>query len=153
MRCKAAQQMISAAQDGELGVDRRAAFQAHLDGCAACRAFAARVAVAAGLVVEWEAPEPSWGAADRVMNAVTAGTGSRGAAREWLDLLRPAPLGLSAAAFALGVALTVFANGAPASDDGSPEAGNGEQVAEYSEAVSNDSIETSLLALLTEQEE
>ncbi len=150
MRCGKAQRMASAALDGELASTRQAALRQHLDSCHACRAFATGLEMSREALGIWQAPEPQWGAADRVMRRLAAGPG-RGA-RSRLGWLRPAPLGLGAAAFCFGVALAVLgSNGAAATEPTSEQAFD-TLAGEYVSVVSEDTVETSLLALLPETE-
>jgi predicted anti-sigma-YlaC factor YlaD len=48
MNCHAAQRLVSAARDGELGGPDRAALDGHLAGCAGCRRMSEALAEAAG---------------------------------------------------------------------------------------------------------
>ena len=150
MRCGNAQRLISASLDGELARSRQEALEAHLAGCARCRAFAAGLAGSAEALDAWAAPEPRWGFAGRTMARIADLQPDRTAARGWLGFLRPGPVGLGAAAFGFGVALTVLANGGPIPESQAPKQGLEALAGDY---VVDDTVETSLLALLPETEE
>lgn len=153
MRCGKAQRMISARLDGELDEARDKAVGKHLAGCARCRAFAADVTRFTEDFDSLTVPEPRWGFTGRLMARLSEQESSSNVPWSWVDLLRPAPLGLGAAAFSLGIVLTVLVNGElPANgEDGrrTVEA----LVGDYWDALSEVSVDEQLLALLPETEE
>jgi anti-sigma factor RsiW len=153
MRCAKAQKLISTERDGELDEKRAAALKSHLAGCSQCQAFAADLARSAERLEIWTAPEPRWGFTGRFMARLAEQPADARPTRSWLELLRPAPVGLGAAAFCFGVILTVLvsagpsANGATASQDVELLAGD------YFDTLSEISVDQQLLALLPEAEE
>lgn len=113
MRCGKVQRWISARLDGALDAKRQALVASHLDGCPECRAFAADLPALDSLLAAVEVAEPRWGFEARVMARIAneAEPGSLTRVGHWCRSLRPAPVGVGAAAFAAGIALVVLANG------------------------------------------
>ena len=153
MRCRKAQKLISAYVDGELTGTRLQAVRSHWDQCADCRAFAADLAQLSRQVTSVSAPEPRWGFVDRLMARLPEQASDTRTSRSWLDLLRPAPIGLAATAFSLGVILTVVIN-----TESTANGSNGQQEVEvlagnYFETLSDISIDEQLLALLPDAED
>ena len=156
MRCRKVRKLISTQVDGELDDARRAGVDRHVAECEACRAFAADMGRLADELDLVQAPEARWGFADRVSARLPgeqpAATGWRGV----LDLLRPAPLGVGAAAFCLGMVVTLLANGAngQASADSTTQDPVIEEVAgDYATLLAEASIEQHLWALFPETED
>ena len=150
MRCSKVHRLISTHLDGEVDAVREKALAEHLAGCPECRGFAAEVAQVAERLDEVTAPEPRWGFADRMLARLPL-PGSP-VARRSVDFLRPAPVGLGAAAFCFGVLLTVFVSGAPESN-GAVSGQDLELLAgDYFTTLSEISIDEQLLALLGDAE-
>lgn len=111
MRCVKARRRLSARADGALHERHVPALDGHLAACPACAAFARSLEETAVALRRWSVDEPCCGFADRVLARV-AGEGDRPRRwrprpwRERLAWLRPAPVGLAAAAFVLGVLLS-----------------------------------------------
>ena len=153
MRCRKAQRLISAGLDGELDAVRQRALEGHLGACGKCRAFAADLNASGEMLDGWAAPEPRWGFAGRTLAPIADLQPGQAPSRGWFDFLRPAPLGLGAAAFGFGVALAVLANGEPIPEARVPEQGLEALASDYMDPLGDDTIETSLLALLPETED
>ena len=156
MRCGKAQRMISSRLDGELDDARASAVGKHLAGCAGCRVFAAAVPRFTEDFDSLTVPEPRWGFTGRLMARLSEQESSSDVPWSWVDLLRPAPLGLGAAAFCLGVAVTFSLNGANGempvngtAQDPVIEAVAGDYATVYVEA----SVQQRLWALLPETED
>jgi len=153
MRCRKAKKWISASLDGELDGARNQAVQAHLAACPECRAFAADLAGLTEGLDLLTVPEPRWGFTGRTMARLANPQSRETASRGWLDFLRPAPLGVGAAAFGFGVFLVIMANG----EQEAPGAERDTIVALADDgtvaALLNDAIEERLLALLPDAEE
>lgn len=107
MRCKTAQRFLSARSDGELADERREPLERHLAGCDACRAFASDLVVGATRFELFADAYDSSAFTQRVMACLPEQRPRLAGLGTLLDFLRPAPLGLSAAAFSLGVFLTL----------------------------------------------
>ncbi len=150
MRCGRARQSISARVDGELDECRTAALDAHLAGCATCRAFASNVEGLAAKLDAFDAPEPRWGFTERVMARLPNRETPIEASSGWVGKLRPVPVGLGVAAFSFGVMLTVLANGSSLVDNATGDADLRVIAGDYFETVSADAVDEQLLALLTE---
>jgi anti-sigma factor RsiW len=155
MRCRKAKKLISAYLDGELTGARLEAVRAHLGRCPDCEAFAADLARVSRQVTLFSAPEPREGFVDRLMARLPepASASDAGVSRSWWEVLRPAPIGLAATAFSLGVILTVLVN-AESTTNGT----NGQQDVEvlagnYFETLSDISIDEQLLALIPDAED
>lgn len=122
MRCGKFKRLISARFDGELPESAVQRLEAHLRGCAACRAAEAdhrRLAERlSGLTVTGVGGE----FARRVMNGLNEPSRRIVGPRVWLDFMRPAACLAAALAFASGVLLAVLAeadSAAPTVDDAS----------------------------------
>jgi len=115
MRCGIAKRWISASLDGELDEQRQQALTAHLASCQRCRAFAASFGALGETLNSSPVEDPRWGFAGRVMARIDdvepSSEPRRSAVPTWLRALRPAPVGVGAAAFCAGVALVIVANG------------------------------------------
>jgi anti-sigma factor RsiW len=155
MRCGKAQRLISAHLDGELDGSRVPAVKQHLDTCDDCRAFAADVARFTGRLESFTAPDPRWGFTDRLMARIPEGQRSSRFSTRWLDLLRPASLGLGATAFCCGVILAVFAmaNGELRANATGEEDAVSAVVGDYFDTLSETSVGEQLLALLPDEED
>ncbi len=114
MRCGRAQRWISARLDGELDARRRERVQAHLASCAPCRAFATYLNGLGEALDSASVGEPRWG----FLNRVAARIAEVGPDAALPRLMRPAPVGVSLAAFCAGVALVLLANGETRSENG-----------------------------------
>ena len=153
MRCGKARQWISAKLDGELDAARRQLLEAHLADCAQCRAFAAELAGLDGSLDLLSAPEPPEGFTGRVLSELGNEQPVAAAAGGWHEFLRPAPLGLSAAAFVLGVLLATLAGTELQANGANGDAGTTAQAGGYFTTLSADAVEERLLTLLPETEE
>lgn len=111
MRCARARILISARRDDALHGNRLDSCAAHLAACPACRAFERELASVSDRLDQWTAADAPPGFADRVMAAMERGAARQSAWREALVWLRPAPIGLAAAAFVLGVLLSSSMDG------------------------------------------
>ena len=156
MRCSKVERLISARADGELDDGQREAVERHLAACETCRAFTTALARLADKLDQAEAPEPRWGFADRVLARLPAEEPTASPIQGLIDLLRPAPLGVGAAAFCLGVAATFLLNGANGeatangvAQDPVVEAVAGDYATVYAEA----SVQQQLWGLLSETED
>jgi anti-sigma factor RsiW len=152
MRCGKVQKLISARLDGRLDAARDEAVRRHIAECAQCRAFAADLATIPEALDSLSAPEPRWGFTGRLMARLPERQSGAGFARSWLDLLRPAPVGLGAAAFGLGVALVVLASDSLNVPEPGTENGVAVLAADYFDTLSEDALEERLLDLLPETE-
>lgn len=156
MRCAKVQKMISAWADGELSQHGVDFVERHLGACECCRDFAEDLAVVAGRLDQVEAAEPRWGFTDRVLARLPADAADYAVFGGSLDLFRPAPIGLSLAAFLLGVCVTVLASDANAETATNGDNGSTviEDVAGDYEAVFEEaSVNQQLWDLLTESED
>jgi anti-sigma factor RsiW len=153
MKCGKVQKLISADLDGGLPDTRREALEEHLAGCGRCRAFKAELGVAAEGLETWAAPDPREGFASRTLARIHGRDPGRLPGPGWLEFVRPAPLGLGAAAFLFGVALVVLANGEQVAEPQRPQAGLDALASQYLEEPTTDPVEASLLVLLPEKEE
>jgi len=115
MRCGTAKRWISATLDGELDDQRQQALTAHLASCRRCRAFAVRLSSLDETLDSSRVEDPRWGFADRVMARIDDVGPSTVPVTSllpaWFRVLRPAPIGVGAAAFCAGAALVMVANG------------------------------------------
>ncbi len=115
MRCGIAKRWISASLDRELDESKEKALKVHLASCLRCRAFAAKLSVLEESLDSVSAADPRWGFSDRVMARIAEGEPSArprvSLALPWLRFLRPAPIGVGAAAFCAGAAMVILANG------------------------------------------
>ena len=145
--------MISARLDGELNDARLQALGRHLATCEDCSAFAADVAQLGERLDPFTAPEPRWGFTDRLTARLPSRQPVSGFARTWLDLLRPAPVGLGAAAFSFGVILTVLVSGESRSNGVIAQQDIEVLAGDYFDTLSEISVDQQLLALLPETEE
>ena len=152
MRCGKAQKLISARLDGKLDAARDEAVGKHVAACARCRAFAADLAMIPEELDSLSVPEPRWGFTGRLMARLPERQSDYGFARSWLDFLRPAPMGLGAAAFCLGVVLVVLAGGGLSVPSAGVESGVAVLAADYFDTLSEDAVEERLLDLLPETE-
>lgn len=107
MRCKTAQRFLSARSDGELSNDRREPLDQHLAGCDACRAFTDDLAIGSARLELFVDVDASTTFTQRVMTALPEQRSRFAGLGALLDFLRPAPIGLTAAAFSLGAVLTL----------------------------------------------
>ncbi len=128
MRCSKARKLMSAASDGELPADQHGLLQGHLTGCAACRSFETDLTSLAHGLDSLLSPEPRWGFTDRLL-ARLPDQGVRPAeSGGWFGFLKPAPVGVGAVAFSLGVLLTLLvhseANGNGLDEDGAQDSSN-----------------------------
>ena len=153
MRCGKARQWISAKLDGELDAVRGQLLEAHLADCAQCRTFADDLAALDGSLDLLSAPEPWEGFTGRVMSQLESEQPVAAAAGGWREFLRPAPLGLSAAGFALGVLLATLAGAELQANGANGDAGTTAQAGAYFTTLSADAVEERLLTLLPEREE
>lgn len=145
--------MISAHLDGELSDARLRGLQDHLMGCEACTAFAMDAARLSESLESLTAPEPRGGFAGRLMARLPEQSPQVGASIGWLDLLRPAPLGLGAVAFFLGVMLPVLANGETSTAGQSALQGVEAIAGDYFETISEVSVNEQLLVLVRDTED
>ena len=153
MRCRRAQKLISALIDGELGDEVARAVKAHLDVCERCRAFQtdiSRVDESLDLV---GAPEPRWGFADRTLARLPDQSSRSATWRDWIEALRPAPVGVGLAAFSFGVVLTVLVAGESYTNGATTEPDIQGIAGDYFNTISELSVDEQLLALLPETEE
>jgi anti-sigma factor RsiW len=115
MRCGKAKRWISASLDGELDARRQRALTAHLSSCERCRAFAAGLDALGEALDASPVEDPRWGLSDRVLARVADVERSPrptvSTTPSWGRFLRPAPIGVGAAAFCAGAAIVVLANG------------------------------------------
>lgn len=115
MRCGIAKRRISVSLDGALDERKERGLKTHLASCLRCRAFAAKLSALREDLDSVSATDPRWGFTDRVMARIAnvQPGAERGGSRvdHWLRFLRPAPIGVGAAAFCAGVALVILANG------------------------------------------
>ena len=118
MRCGRAQRWISAQLDGELDAKRIRRVQAHLVSCEPCRAFETDLSGLGATLDAASVAEPRWGYLDRVAARIADVDPEAALPR----ILRPAPVGVSVAAFCAGVALVMLANGDTRSENGRPPA-------------------------------
>ena len=139
--------------DGELSEPLNGLLEDHLAGCAGCRAFLADVAGFTADLGKLSAPEPRWGFSSRVLAQLPVGDSGARVSRTWLEFLRPAPLGLGAAAFSCGVLLTIMVGGLSSSVGSSVESNGGTAVSSYSDVLSESSFDEQLLALLPDAED
>jgi anti-sigma factor RsiW len=123
MRCAKVQRWISADLDGEADPQQRDRVTRHLHACDRCHEFADGLYALPARLATIDVAEPRWGFEARVMRCVDRDaqepveSGWRAAWR-WL---RPAPVGVGAAAFAAGIVLVVLAH-AEAPNPGTPQA-------------------------------
>ncbi len=153
MRCGKAQRLISAGLDGELAEAGVRAVKEHAAACTKCREFAADLARLSEGLDSLTVSEPRWGFADRLLARLPQPQSGHAATGGWPALLRPAPLGLAAAAFCFGVVLTLLVTGDRAADASPPQSGVEVQAGDYLAALSEDAVEERLLALLPATEE
>ena len=115
MRCGMAKRWISASLDSELDERKQQALTAHLASCERCRAFGAGLSALDGLLDTSTVEDPRWGFADRVLarisDVVQTPVPKGSTVASWLRFMRPAPIGVGAAAFCAGAALVILANG------------------------------------------
>jgi anti-sigma factor RsiW len=150
MKCDRARKLISKRLDGELDQAGEALLLKHLDHCAACTAYAADLA-SLGLNA-FEAPGPTPGFAAGVMARVEESPGQRPVVLSRPGLYRPIAVGLGLAAsiagFAVGSGLS-FA----AAPEQSAEPGVEQIASNAIDPLADESIETVLIAMLTETED
>jgi anti-sigma factor RsiW len=110
-----AKRWISASLDGELDESKEQALKVHLASCLRCRAFATRLSTLEESLDSVSAADLRWGFADRVMARIVEAQPTKKSAGSlvplWVRWLRPAPIGVGAAAFCAGAALVILANG------------------------------------------
>jgi anti-sigma factor RsiW len=155
MRCHKVRKWTSLRIDGELDANRCTAVDRHLSTCDACRAFADALPQLSHALDRVEAPQARWGFTDRVMARLPDEQPEGMRLPGWLEFLRPAPVGLAAVAFGLGVAVTVSLNGT----NGDLSA-NGEQqdpvvqevAGDYADVFAEASIQQDLWTLFSEAE-
>ena len=152
MRCSKAQRWISAGLDRELGEKWEQTVRSHLTACATCRAFAADVAGFDERFDLLTAPEPRGGFTGRIMARLEDPQRGNAPSPGWLDFLRPAPLGIGAAAFCLGVIVVVLANDRQGFRGVEPDNTVTTLGDDYSDALSEVAVEERLLALLSDTE-
>jgi anti-sigma factor RsiW len=111
MRCRKAQQLISADFDGQLDEARRAILHAHQADCRECEQFARQVRGISEALCAAEAPEPQADFTERFMARLPLGQRERFSVRDWLSALRPAPIAAGGLALAAGVILALIMNG------------------------------------------
>ena len=153
MRCRKAQRLIFLDLDDELDNARRVVVSDHLAGCARCRAFAAGLDASGEALSTWPAPDPRPGFAGRTRARIANLDPAQGSSPGWQEFLKPAPLGLGAAAFCIGVVLAVLANGRQPTEPPAPGQGPEALANGYVAALSEDPVEASLLALLPQAED
>jgi len=110
MQCREAQQLLSAASDGELDEAAESAVKAHLATCGECQKFAADVSRITGTLAGWTAPEPRPGFTRRVMPRLPETRAGQPWFREWIESLRPLTAAAAMIALCCGAALA-FAMG------------------------------------------
>ena len=155
MRCHKVRKWISLRVDGALDTSRCAAVDRHVSGCEACRGFADALSHLALDLDRVDAPEARWGFAERVMARLPEEQPVGMQLPGWLEFLRPAPLGLGAVAFGLGVAVTVSLNGANGDVGANGELQDPvvqEVVGDYAEVFAEASIQEELWTLFSEVE-
>jgi len=155
MRCQKVRKWISLRVDGELDESRSAAVDRHVSACDACRGFAAALSHLALDLDRVDAPGARWGFAERVMARLPEEQSAEWRLPGWLELIRPAPLGVGAVAFGLGVAVTISLNGAHGELSANVEQqdpGIQEVAGDYADVVSEASIQQDLWTLFSEVE-
>lgn len=151
MRCSRARKLLSAAYDGELRADRRVSIDRHLAGCSACRQFEADLLdLAAGLDC-LAVPEPRWGFTERLVARLAEQNTGSAESGGWLGFLRPAPVGVGAVAFSLGVLLTILVNSETNGDGVSEGAARESETTEYVTMITEDPM-GQLMSLLPGEE-
>ncbi|RJP42128.1 MAG: hypothetical protein C4547_00770 [Phycisphaerales bacterium] len=148
MRCRKAQRILSAGLDGEVSGRRSKAAGEHAQSCSACAAFAHDLARLGGALQAFRSPAPSDGFTRRVMARLPRRQSGLDILQSWLELLRPAPLGVGVAAFCLGVGLVLLTGGDSASADTGDDALTG-WTREYQEILAEVSMEERMLTLST----
>jgi len=138
MTCDSAAPLLAASADGALDDDRRATLDAHLAGCAACRAaLADQIAVRAWLARTPDATVPT-GFRERVNARIDDSEGLLGVAdfRAWTLRLAPLAALLALAAWlGLGAASSAAASATSASTTFAPE-----QPADWQRTVSGNAL-------------
>ncbi len=147
MRCSKAQRIISAGLDGEVSGRRSKAASEHAQTCSACAAFALDLSRLDGSVRAFDAPPPSAGFTARVMAGLPRRQSGLDMLGSWVDLLRPAPLGVGVAAFCVGAALVMLTGQDSAAADTLRSANGWTQ--DYREVLSEVPLEERLLTLST----
>lgn len=152
MRCAKIRHWISSRADGALDAARVGAVETHVAGCPSCAAFARSVDETASALRRWHGDEPRAGFADRVLARVEGEAFGERSWRERLSWLRPAPVGLAAAAFVCGVLLSL------AMEAGGERRGEGRDPvvtagAETFDPLPQDSTGARLLAILNGRQE
>lgn len=150
MKCDKARKLTSRRLDGELGQAGEARLSRHLERCAECTAYAADLANLG--LDSFSVPNTTPDFATRVMERVDVSASQRS-----IVLSRPAFYRPIAAGLGLAASIAGFAVGSGLSFAGTPEqlAEPGvEQIASNAiDPLADESIETVLIAMLTETEE
>ncbi len=153
MRCRKAQKLISVDLDGELDEARAWALKRHLAECPQCQALASGMKDDAQALGQLTAPEPRPGFTARLLARMPESQPSYVRLREWLGFLRPAPLGVGAAAFCLGITVVVLANGERSTPDAEYDNATAVLSGDSLNALSEVPVDERLLALLSENGE
>lgn len=150
MRCSQARRWLSRQIDGELAPAREARLTAHLAECGACRAYAGDLAALDLDLLE--VPEPGADFAARLMERLDEAPAQRRALLSRPGLFRPLAAGLGIAASLAGFAIGSLLDGTNGIET-RPVAAAGEPVAGgTAELLAADSVESVLLAMLSDSE-
>lgn len=147
MRCRSAQKQISRRADAAPIGD---ALATHLAACPDCRRFAAFCDALRGLVARTRAATPSTGFVDGVMAGVEPERRPLLVPWRWTDCLRPLPIGVAAAAFALGVFVTAASESVA---NGSDAGGEVAEASVYESGFGVESVDDAVLELVDDQED
>lgn len=149
MKCSHAQKLISKLADGATPGD---ALTAHLTGCPSCRRFAAFCdALPASLAVVSAPAAASSDFVAGVMDRIEPAHRPLIVPWRWSDFLRPVPISVAAAAFALGVFVTSVSQSVANGTD----TGTGNETAEagvYDAGFGIDTVDDAVFALFDDQE-
>jgi hypothetical protein len=148
MRCRSVQKQISRRADAApLGGD----LAAHLAACPDCRRFAAFCEALPGSLAQVPATAPGAGFVDRVMGRVQSERRPLLVPWRLADLLRPVPIGVAAAAFALGVFVTASSESATIGNDNGTD-GDATEASVYEAGFGVETVDDALLELVQDQE-
>jgi predicted anti-sigma-YlaC factor YlaD len=151
MRCSKARKWISRQLDGELDGDQTASLAAHLADCEACRAHADQLGCLDLDLLE--PPEPTAGFVADVLERLDESPAQRRAVLSRPALFRPIAAGLGIAASLIGFAVGSLFDGTNAIEV-PPSSDSVELVASAAiDPLATDSIESVLLAMLSDTEE